>query len=199
MRVLVVDEVGYTCYVHTRLLEELGYEVVCASSGFEALTILEQDSEIKIVFSELVMRELDGLDLFLKVQKQEHYTDDGQLEAPMFFVMTAIQAADKSQSRLVERLELAKKLGITGVIYKSRDREELKKVFSETLRNSLGELSETAPIDIYTPAENLCEVVKDIIEAKNLEAAEEFYNLIIGQSEYLEYFITSSQKRAELA
>lgn len=199
MRVLVVDEVGYTCYVHTRLLEELGYEVVCASSGFEALTILEQDSEIKIVFSELVMRELDGLDLFLKVQKQEHYTDDGQLEAPMFFVMTALQAADKSQSRLVERLELAKKLGITGVIYKSRDREELKKVFSETLRNSLGELSETAPIDICTPAENLCEVVKDIIEAKNLEAAEEFYNLIIGQSEYLEYFITSSQKRAELA
>ncbi len=199
MRVLVVDEVGYTCYVHTRLLEELGYEVVCASSGFEALTILEQDSEIKIVFSELVMRELDGLDLFLKVQKQEHYTDDGQLEAPMFFVMTALQPADKSQSRLVERLELAKKLGITGVIYKSRDREELKAVFSETLRNSLGELSEAAPIDICTPAENLCEVVKDIIEAKNLEAAEEFYNLIIGQSEYLEYFITSSQKRAELA
>ncbi|QDU08203.1 two-component system response regulator [Gimesia aquarii] len=199
MRVLVVDEVGYTCYVHTRLLEELGYEVVCASSGFEALTILEQDSEIRIVFSELVMRELDGLDLFLKVQKQEHYTDDGQLEAPMFFVMTTLQPSDKSQTRLVERLELAKKLGITGVIYKSRDREELKTVFSETLRTTLGELSEAAPIDICTPAETLCEVVKDIIEAKNLEAAEEFYNLIIAQSEYLEFFITSSQKRAELA
>ena len=58
MKVLVVDEVGYTCYVHTRLLEELGYEVICASSGFEALSILEMDSEIKIMFSELVMREL---------------------------------------------------------------------------------------------------------------------------------------------
>ena len=64
MKVLVVDEVGYTCYVHTRLLEELGYQVICASSGFEALSILEMDSEIKIMFSELVMRELDGLELF---------------------------------------------------------------------------------------------------------------------------------------
>mgnify|MGYP003630332240 FL=1 len=196
---LVVDDVGYTCYVHTRLLEELGYEVVCASSGFEALSILEQDSEIKIVFSELVMRELDGLDLFLKVQKQEHYNDDGQLEAPMYFLMTSIQPSDKSQSRQAERLELAKKLGISGVIYKTRDREELKQAFAVTLKDSLGDLSEAAPIDIFTPSQTLCEVIKDIIETKNLEAAEEFRDLITIQAEYLEYFITNSRKMAELA
>tara|TARA_R110002111_G_C6004047_1_gene373563 strand:- start:5301 stop:5846 length:546 start_codon:yes stop_codon:yes gene_type:complete len=181
------------------LLEELGYEVVCASSGFEALSILEQDSEIKIVFSELVMRELDGLDLFLKVQKQEHYNDDGQLEAPMYFLMTSIQPSDKSQSRQAERLELAKKLGISGVIYKTRDREELKQAFAVTLKDSLGDLSEAAPIDIFTPSQTLCEVIKDIIETKNLEAAEEFRDLITIQAEYLEYFITNSRKMAELA
>tara|TARA_R110002095_G_scaffold202669_1_gene184420 strand:+ start:2045 stop:2644 length:600 start_codon:yes stop_codon:yes gene_type:complete len=199
MRVLVVDDVGYTCYVHTRLLEELGYEVVCASSGFEALSILEQDSEIKIVFSELVMRELDGLDLFLKVQKLEHYNDDGQLEGPMYFLMTSIQPSNKSHSRQVERLELAKKLGINGVIYKTRDREELKQAFAATLKDSLGDLSKAAPIDIYTPSQTLCEVIKDIIESKNLEAAEEFRDLITIQAEYLEYFITNSRKMAELA
>ncbi|MFI4853044.1 MAG: response regulator [Gimesia chilikensis] len=199
MKVLVVDDVGYTCYVHTRLLEELGYEVICASSGFEALSILEQDSEIKIVFSELVMRELDGLDLFLKVQKQERYHDDGQLEAPMYFLMTSIQPGNQTQNRQQERLELAKKLGITGVIYKTRDREELKQAFAHNLKSALGELSEATPVDIYTPAQNLCEAVKDIIETKNLEAAEELFDLIIAQSEYLEFFINSSSKRAELA
>ena len=110
MKVLVVDEVGYTCYVHTRLLEELGYQVICASSGFEALSILEMDSEIKIMFSELVMRELDGLELFLKVQKQERYNDDGQLDSPMFFLLTSLQQGNQSHSRQLERLELAKKL-----------------------------------------------------------------------------------------
>lgn len=199
MRVLVVDDVGYTCYVHTRLLEELGYEVICASSGFEALSILEQDSKIKIVFSELVMRELDGLDLFLKVQKQERYTDDGQLEAPMYFVMTSIRPGQQNQSRQQERLELAKKLGINGVIYKTRDREELKQAFCHNLKSALGELSEAAPVDIFSPAQSLCEAVKDIIETRNLEAAEEFYDLIMAQSEYLEFFINSSRKRAELA
>lgn len=199
MKVLVVDEVGYTCYVHTRLLEELGYEVVCASSGFEALSILEMDSEIKIMFAELVMRELDGLDLFLKVQKQERYNDDGQLQAPMYFLLTSIQPGNQSQSRQLERLELAKKLGITGVIYKTRDREELKQAFGDNLKNALGLLSESAPLDIHTPAQNLCEIIKDIIESKNLEAAEEFFDLIKSQTDYLEYFIENSQKQVETA
>ena len=199
MKVLVVGEVGYTCYVHTRLLEELGYEVVCASSGFEALSILEMDSEIKIMFAELVMRELDGLDLFLKVQKQERYNDDGQLQAPMFFLLTSLQPGNQSQSRQLERLELAKKLGITGVIYKTRDREELKQAFGDNLKNAMGLLSESAPLDIYTPAQSLCEIIKDIIESKNLEAAEEFFDLIKSQTDYLEYFIESSQKQVETA
>lgn len=199
MKVLVVDDVGYTCYVHTRLLEELGYEVLCASSGFEALSILEKNSDIRIVFSELVMRELDGLDLFLKVQQQEHYNDDGQIEAPKFFLMTNIQPANKAQSRQAERLELAKKVGITGVIYKTRDREELKLAFSTTLKESLGEMSEATPIDIFSPAQSLCEVIKDIIESKNLEAAEEFYDLMTCQAEYLEYFIANSRQVAEMA
>ncbi|QDT93213.1 response regulator [Gimesia algae] len=199
MKVLVVDEVGYTCYVHTRLLEELGYEVICASSGFEALSILEMDSKIKIMFSELVMRELDGLDLFLKVQKQERYNDDGQLDSPMFFLLTSLQPGNQSHSRQLERLELAKKLGITGVIYKTRDREELKQSFGHSLKTALGELSETAPLDIQTPAQHLCEIITVIIESKNLEAAEEFYDLIKSQTEYLEYFIESSHKQVETA
>lgn len=199
MKVLVVDEVGYTCYVHTRLLEELGYEVICASSGFEALSILEMDSKIKIMFSELVMRELDGLDLFLKVQKQERYNDDGQLDSPMFFLLTSLQPGNQSHSRQLERLELAKKLGITGVIYKTRDREELKQAFGHNLKSALGELSESAPLDIHTPAQHLCEIITDIIESKNLEAAEEFFDLIKSQTEYLEYFIESAQKKVETA
>ena len=199
MKVLVVDEVGYTCYVHTRLLEELGYQVICASSGFEALSILEMDSEIKIMFSELVMRELDGLELFLKVQKQERYNDDGQLDSPMFFLLTSLQQGNQSHSRQLERLELAKKLGITGVIYKTRDRDELKQAFGESLKTALGALSESAPLDIHSPAQHLCETITEIIESKNLDAAEEFYDLLKSQTEYLVYFIENSQKQIETA
>jgi CheY-like chemotaxis protein len=51
------------------MLEELGYEVVRAASGDEALAILEDDQEVDLVFTDVVMPgATSGVDLGRKLR-----------------------------------------------------------------------------------------------------------------------------------
>jgi PAS domain S-box-containing protein len=63
-RVLVVEDSGAVGEVSCRLLEELGYTTVLASSGEEALELLEADaSRFDLVFSDAVMPGMGGIAL----------------------------------------------------------------------------------------------------------------------------------------
>lgn len=72
--VLVVDDEKELAVIAQTALEALGYSVFCAESGDAALEILENNSTIDLVFSDIVMPGgISGLDLASIISK--HYAD----------------------------------------------------------------------------------------------------------------------------
>lgn len=66
---LVDDDPGLLKLLGMRLVSE-GYSVVTAESGLEGLKILSRE-KIDLVISDLRMDEMDGLQLFAEIQKQQ--------------------------------------------------------------------------------------------------------------------------------
>ena len=66
---LVDDDPGLLKLLGMRLVSE-GYSVVTAESGLEGLKILARE-KIDLVISDLRMDEMDGLQLFAEIQKQQ--------------------------------------------------------------------------------------------------------------------------------
>jgi signal transduction histidine kinase/CheY-like chemotaxis protein len=59
-RILLVEDNTVNQKVSTLLLEELGYNVVLAKNGQEAITLLQQDSDFLLVFMDIQMPIMDG-------------------------------------------------------------------------------------------------------------------------------------------
>jgi CheY-like chemotaxis protein len=66
--VLLVEDNDHVRAFAEQLLEDLGYEVVSAASGEEALSLLRERS-VDIVFSDIVMPEMSGLDLARRLRE----------------------------------------------------------------------------------------------------------------------------------
>jgi PAS domain S-box-containing protein len=58
--VLVVDDEEKVCDIARQMLNILGYEVITAADGFEALEIYQQRSDISLVILDLIMPRMDG-------------------------------------------------------------------------------------------------------------------------------------------
>lgn len=74
MRILIADDASDARLILGRLLKRWGHEVVLASDGREAWEILERES-IRLVISDWMMPQIDGLELCRKVRAVEwgHY------------------------------------------------------------------------------------------------------------------------------
>lgn len=69
--ILIVDDEVELAMVAKNILEKLGYTAICVHSGYDALQVLENTSDIDLVFSDVVMPgEISGLDLAALVAKQ---------------------------------------------------------------------------------------------------------------------------------
>lgn len=62
-RVLLVDDDDVVRTMATHLLEDLGYEVIAATGGTEALEILARDGSIDVLFTDVVMPVMNGGEL----------------------------------------------------------------------------------------------------------------------------------------
>ena len=63
-KILVVEDDADVRVVTANILMEIGYEVMEAATGEEALELLRQPNNIKVVFSDIVMPgHMDGYDL----------------------------------------------------------------------------------------------------------------------------------------
>jgi len=68
-RVLLVDDEKGVIDVCMEMLETLGYEVVVAQSGFEAITAIKNDPSIELILLDMVMPEMNGLETYREIRK----------------------------------------------------------------------------------------------------------------------------------
>jgi CheY-like chemotaxis protein len=68
--VLVVDDAAALCELTKRLLQRLGYTVLIAASGDEALRVFEQNAAIDVLLTDVVMPGTSGPELTKQLVKQ---------------------------------------------------------------------------------------------------------------------------------
>ncbi|MCE9551970.1 MAG: response regulator [Planctomycetes bacterium] len=66
--ILYVDDDAASRWTMRKLLEHLGYEIVVASSGHEALNLI-RERDIALAIIDYMMPGMHGLDLFKQIQK----------------------------------------------------------------------------------------------------------------------------------
>ena len=71
---LLVDDDERTCEAVQRLLGRMGYVVVCAGNGRDALTVLH-DLRFDLVILDWMMPEMDGLEVLRRLREDEHTRD----------------------------------------------------------------------------------------------------------------------------
>ncbi|QDU08191.1 response regulator [Gimesia aquarii] len=189
MKILVVDDVGYTCHFHTRLIEKFGYSACSATSGYEALNYLKTDNDISIVVTDLMMRGMDGVDLFQEAQNLERFTDEGELDPPQFVLMTALRMQKNSQDKDVQRLKLAKELGVGKIMFKPLDQDELEQTLKDMAMGAPTAAGKS--LDLYTPTQSLKDAVKEIIDSGNAGAAEQFVECLNEEVDSLKKFLST--------
>lgn len=70
IRILVVDDVTATRKLLARMLKIQQYDVIEAGSGAEALSLLENDKDIRLVVSDYNMPKMDGYELTRRIRRQ---------------------------------------------------------------------------------------------------------------------------------
>lgn len=116
--VLIVDDVGYNLIITKKALEQNGYQVNAVKSSFEALDILKDNALIKLVISDLIMPEMDGIELLRNAKKIRK-------TIPPFILITA--SNDEIQ------ISEAQKLGYKSILRKPSSIEDIGRAVTEVL------------------------------------------------------------------
>ena len=189
MKVLVVDDVGYIRHHVSRMLQSLGHIPVTTDSARQALQILERESSIDVVLTDLLMAELDGLWLFKASQQIVRMTDSGNGKPPAFILMSALRAGN-GVDRDVEKLQVAEQIGFVEVLAKPFDAKRLKEVLDRIERSGSKTPSAKALLDRLNQLNvSIRNVIDRHDEELNLEAGqiiddamEELLNLSLSAS-----------------
>ena len=67
--ILFVEDNDLMREVGMQILEDLGYQVHCASNGREALNIFSQSTDIDLIFTDVVMPEVGGAAMLQKIRE----------------------------------------------------------------------------------------------------------------------------------
>ncbi|WP_417386869.1 response regulator [Gimesia sp.] len=192
MKVLIVDDIGYSCHYYARLVEKIGFTAITASSGYEAIKLLQTDNEIHVVLTDLIMSGMDGVDLFQQAQQVERYSDSGAVAAPQFILMTAVRPDKNPEDKNLQRIKLAQELGFSRIMFKPLDQGELKQELNDMSLNVLHSTQNAAPLDLYSPTQKVRQSVREIVEADNKEAASELLKILLEEIANLKKYLKTS-------
>ena len=117
-KILVVDDDPSIVSIFEFILTDASYEPITANSGEDALEIVRSQSDIDLVFLDVKMPGMSGIDTFREIQR---------INPMLLVVMMTGYSVD-------EMLKDAFELGVYGVIYKPFDVEEVISVVDKILK-----------------------------------------------------------------
>lgn len=124
-KLLLVEDDEILREILTENLADVGFEVITASDGLEALCYLKLNPPVSIIISDIQMPQMDGLELLRQIKNQNLTTEivfimtAGALWAKKdAFELGATHFFDKLQglSEIVEAAKSIKKWGCVGKI-----------------------------------------------------------------------------------
>ena len=124
MKILVVDGIEDDRIALNEMLRFSGYKVLEAKTGSEGIGILRLNPDIKMVFTDAKLPELDGIAMVEKIRQMKQFES-----LPIVFV-TAVQQP--------ESISRAKKAGIHGWILKPLSENVITKAADRWMRNKSG-------------------------------------------------------------
>ncbi len=103
--ILFVEDNDLMREIGLQILEDLGYQVLCASNGREALEIFNRTSDIDLIFTDIVMPEIGGASLLRSIRATG----------------SQVKAVAVTGHVLAEDLDILKEAGVTSIIHKPYD------------------------------------------------------------------------------
>lgn len=122
MNILIVDDNEINGILLEQMLKVKGYSSLRASSGAEALRILKERMDIRVVIADIMMPEMNGLEL-LRIIKESYLLKD-------LPVIMCSSLAD------IDQVRLAVALGCASYIIKPVNRDLLAQKITQALGNS---------------------------------------------------------------
>ncbi|MCX7550895.1 sigma 54-interacting transcriptional regulator [Xanthomarina sp. F2636L] len=160
--ILIVDDTFENLYLLRVILEEAGYLVIEANNGSEGLEKLQENKQVDLIISDILMPVMDGY-MFCQACKNEKLFK----EIPfVFYTSTYTEKLDE---------DFAIKLGAVHFLRKPTDQDKILQVIQDIFKN---EVSKTKPIkkSEFTEQEVLKLYSKRLIsklEQKNLDLENE--------------------------
>lgn len=113
--ILVVDDDPSITSIFEFILQQAGYNTITTSSGYECVEVIRSTQPVDIVFLDLKMPGLSGIETYKEIQKARPHV--------LVVLMTGFTVDDF--------LKEAFELGAYGVIYKPFDVEEVLSIISK--------------------------------------------------------------------
>lgn len=187
MKILIVDDVGYSLRSLGLTLERVGHQVTEARNGEQAIAALNADRMIEAVITDLLMPDMDGVDLFIRAKQLERFDDEGPVELPGFILLTTAEAGRQGTNRQVEkRLELAHDLGFVDVLSKPLNTGAL----WEALKR-IKEDSKVPKVDFGQSIERIKNIINSVVESKDREAVVALIECLKDQDRTLQELMTN--------
>lgn len=183
MKVLMVDDVGYSRLLVRRIMEKLGHEVLEAASGPEALSTLKSNADIDVVVCDLMMPDMDGIELLAQSRQVQLVQDGGYVPCPPFILLTA------ADDRVL--LSKAQEAGFVDILLKPLDANRLiqsvELIFKRS--NRAASASKIAGLNPDSTLEKLKEIAGQAISSGNKKAAQALLQELTAINDTLKDFL----------